>query len=105
MYSFIVLIFTSLQLLVVGVSYFAGASVVFYNAAVYGSPFYSAMTLLRSDSAIFDNNPLYLIMFAYHIVKYILFYMAQNNEGRNGALITAVVFEAIYLCINAYYIN
>ncbi len=105
MYSLLLLLITGLQLLVVGGSYFAGAAELFYNVAVYGSPFYSAMTLFRSDSAILDNNPIYLIMFVYHLIKYFLFFLAQRKEHMNGMLITAVIFEAVYLGVSGYYLN
>ncbi len=105
MYSFILFLLTLTQLAVIGGSYLAQANELFYLAAVYGSPFYSAMTLFRSDSAFFSNNPIYIVMFFYHIVKYGVFYLAQRNEGYNGALITAIIFEALYLCTSAYYLN
>lgn len=105
MYSFIVFMIVTIQLLAVAGSYVLGQAEIFYTIAVYGSPFYSAMTLLRSDSPILENNPIYLIMLVYHIIKYGLFFFAQRNEGRTGMLTTAIIFEAIYLCTSAYFLN
>ncbi len=105
MYSFLLLLITSLQLAIVAGSYATGAAQLFYNVAVYGSPFYSVMTLFRSDSGILDNNPLYLAMFCYHLVKYFMFFLAQRKEQMNGMLMTAVIFEAVYLGVSAYYLN
>lgn len=105
MYSFIVFSLTLLQLLIMGGSYFLQASQVFYTLVVYGSPFYCTMTLLRSDSAILDNNPIYLIMLIYHMIKYGMFFLAQRNEGQSGMLMSAIAFEALYLSASAYYLN
>jgi hypothetical protein len=105
MYSLLLLFITMLQLGAVGASYLAGEAQLFYNLAVYGSPFYSVMTLFRSDSPILDNNPLYLLMSGYHLIKYFLFYLAQRKEQMNGMLITAAIFEAVYLAVSGYYLN
>jgi hypothetical protein len=105
MYSLLLLLITILQLGAVGVSYLAGEAQLFYNLAVYGSPFYSVMTLFRQSASVFDQHPLYLVMFIYHLTKYFLFYLAQRKEQMNGMLITAVIFEAAYLLVSAYYSN
>lgn len=77
---------------------------VFYNLAVYGSPFYSIMTLVRSGAAFLDSNPLYLIMAGYHFCKYGIFFLAQRYEGLNKTLGTAIFLEACYLLTNAYFL-
>jgi hypothetical protein len=105
MYSFLLLVFTGVQLLVLAGSYATGAAEIFYLVAVYGSPFYSIMTLLRADSAFFEQNPAYLAMFAYHLIKYFFFYLAQRREQMNGILVTAALLEAAYLGTSAYFLN
>ena len=105
MYSFIVFLLTFGQLAVLGGSYWLEADMVFYTLAVYGSPFYSAMSLFRADSVFFDRSPVYLMLLVYHIMKYLMFFLAQRNEGSSGMLTLAAAFEAAYLVTSAYYLN
>ena len=105
MYSFIIFVLTTIQLLVMGISYMMGAAAVFYNMTIYGAPFYLFMSLLSEASAFLDSNTLYLGMAAYHVFKYGMFFMAQRGEGFNFMMISAIIFEAIYLCTSAYYME
>ena len=105
MYSFIIFLVLLIQSTVVGGAYLMGDAPTFYNLAVYGSPFYSAMTLLRSDSPLLENNPLYLTMLIYHFFKYGIFYLAQRNEGLHRMLYTAIFMEICYLLTSAYFLN
>lgn len=105
MYSIIVLILTLGQVFLAAASFLTQSSSVFYNVVVYGSPFYLTQTLLRADSALLDANALYIGMLIYHIVKYGFFFLAQTTEGRNAPLVIAVILEAAYLLLSAYYLN
>ncbi|MFW0777788.1 MAG: hypothetical protein ACN2B6_08745 [Rickettsiales bacterium] len=105
MYSFILFALTIIQLLIMGISYAMSSAEIFYNMAVYGAPFYLLMNMLGNASAFLDSNPLYLGMAAYHFVKYCIFFLAQRNEGFSFMMIAAILFEAIYLCTSAYYME
>lgn len=104
MNSTIVLIVTLLQLLVALGSYVMQSSAVFYGLVVYGSPFYLAMTMLTKESAITDNTYLYVLLGLYHIVKYFFFFRAQMVDEQNAKKTVAIVLEAAYLGLSAYYI-
>jgi hypothetical protein len=103
MYSTITMIVTLIQLAVVLGSYALGMQELFTLVTIYGSPIYLVMNMLNADSAWVAKNPVYLMMFAYHIIKYALFFRARLSEGGSFRLTAAIVFEAAYLCISGYY--
>lgn len=102
MYSLLLFLVTFCQLLLVGGSYYQQSSQLFYISAVYGSPLYY---ILHFDATLILKNPAYIAILVYHIVKYIIFYLAPRNEGHSGMLISAIIFEAAYLCTSAYFMN
>lgn len=104
-YSIIAFLITFGEVVAVVGSYLLHSHNILYNALVYGSPFYLLMNLLGSESALWDKNPLYLILLAFHIFKYFIIFRAQFVDDRNLWRILAIVFEAAYLCLSAYYVN
>lgn len=105
MYTLLALIITAGELLAVLGSHLLHSQNVFYNAMVYGSPFYLLMNLLNADSAIMDANPLFIGLLIFHLLKYFIFWRARRVEEPGGMLLTAIIFEALYLGLSAYYIN
>lgn len=104
MYSMIAFAITLIELSVAAISYVMQAKIVFYNLVVYGSPFYLAMNMLGSGSALIDQNPLYMLFIGFHVIKYFIFFRAQIVDDTNKLRSAAIVFEAIYLTLSAYYL-
>lgn len=105
MYSTLIFLLTLLQLAVVAGSYVTQDNAIFLTAIYYGSPFYLLMTLISPESVFLDKNPLYLVIFGFHVVKYFLFFKAQYIDDGNFRRTMAVVLEGIYLGLCAYYLN
>ena len=78
---------------------------VLYNALVYGSPFYLVMNILNSESALWDKNPVYLMLLCFHIFKYFLIFRAQLSEEFRVLRWGVIIMEAAYLGVSAYYNN
>ena len=76
-----------------------------YTALVYGSPFYLVMNLLNADSAFLDKNPLYMGLLAFHIIKYFIIFRAQMGDDYIALRRGAILMEAAYLGLSAYYMN
>jgi hypothetical protein len=104
MNSVIAFLMTFLQLAVAAGAFFLQAPIVFMNVVVYGSPFYLAMNLFKSGSALTDASPLFIGFILYHVIKYFFFFRAQMVDDSNGLRTMAIIFESIYLCLSAYYI-
>jgi hypothetical protein len=105
MYSAIIFLLTLLQLIIVAGSYTLQVQGVFLTAIYYGSPFYLLMTMISPESIFSDKNPLYLVIFGYHVIKYFLFFKAQYIDDGNWRRTLAVIMEGIYLGACAYYLN
>lgn len=105
MYSSLIFLLTLAQVLVVGGSYVTHNGAIFGAAVIYGSPFYLLMTLISADSVFYDSSPLYLAIFAYHIVKYFLFFRAQMLDDNNLRRTAAIFMEGAYLALCGYYLN
>jgi len=78
---------------------------ILWNALVYGSPFYLVMNLFNADSVLWDKNPLYLGLLVFHILKYFIIFRAQMGEDYVTLRRSAILMEAAYLGLSAYYIN
>ena len=105
MYSLIVFLLALGQLLVIGASYATQSFNLFNMLLVDGSPFYLAMTLFRPESVFMDQSPLYMMMLGYHLTKYFIFFLSQVKDERGFLQIAAVMMEAVYLSLSAYYLN
>ncbi len=105
MWSAIVLLLTLCQAIIIGVSYNLHLSGLFLGLVVYGSPFYLLMTLLGVDSAFMGNNPIYIGIFIYHVVKYFCFFKAHLIDDSNWRRNLAILLEAAYLALTGYYAN
>lgn len=105
MFSVFAFLITFLQLSIVVGSYALQEKVTFYLWVVYGSPFYMVMHLLGSESAFQDQNPIYLLMGFFHIVKYLIMFKAQRDAEKPGMFYTAITLEVFYLCMSGYYMN
>ena len=105
MYSGVAFILVFLQALVAGITYATGATELFYDVVVYGSPFYLAMNMLTQFSVFFDVSPIYLFMFCFHILKYALIFRSQLTEDRNLWRTLAILGEIGYLSLAGYYLN
>jgi hypothetical protein len=78
---------------------------IIYLALVYGSPLYLIMNMLNSDSMLLDSKPFFIIMFAFHIVKYFIIFRAQLRDDFTWLRWGSIVMEAAYLATSAYYNN
>jgi hypothetical protein len=105
MYSVIAFIITLAQLLIISGSYLLQSTNIFNTGLIYGSPFYLAMTMLGSESAFLDKNPIYIGLLCFHIFKYFIIFRAQIVDEGGWMRNLAIVFEAAYLILSAYYIN
>ncbi len=105
MYAIIAFLITLAELVIVGGGAVLHLHNILYNALVYGSPFYLAMNLLNADSAFLGNTPFYLALLVFHVVKYIIIFRAQMSDERTSLRTIAIVLEAAYLCLSAYYVN
>lgn len=104
MNSVLAFLMSALQLVVAGAAFFLQAPVVFMAVVVHGSPFYLAMNLFKSGSALTDASPLFIGFVAYHLVKYFFFFRAQMLDDSNALRTLAILCESAYLCLSAYYI-
>lgn len=105
MFSVFSFLLTFGQLAIILVSYALQAKTTFYLWVVHGSPFYLVMNALGAESAFFDNNPLYLMLGFFHVIKYMVMFKAQRDAERPGLFYASVAFEVFYLCMSGYYIN
>lgn len=105
MYSTVTLLLTLLQAGIVASGYLLQSKGIFLTAVYYGSPFHLMMTLLGPDSMFMDKNPLYLGIFIFHVIKYFLFFKAQYIDDGNWRRTLAIMLEAAYLAVCAYYLN
>ena len=105
MYSLVIFIFTLLQTAIIAGSFLLQWNAFFLGLVVYGSPFYLMMTLLGEDSAFLDTHPIYLGILGFHVVKYLVFFRAQMIDDGNWKRSCAIIMEAAYLVLSAYYLN
>lgn len=105
MYSGLVFFLTLLQLVIVFGSQAMGAEEIFSLAVIYGSPLYLVMNLIKSVTSVLGADAIYIMLLAYHLFKYVLFFCAQLRGDRNFFFFMAIIFEAIYLGISGYYLN
>ena len=105
MSSLVVFIFTLLQTAIIAGSFLLHWDKYFLGLVVYGSPFYLMMTLLGQDSAFLDTHPIYLGILGFHAIKYLVFFRAQMIDDGNWKRSCAILMEAAYLVLSAYYLN
>ena len=103
MYSVLVFLFTLAEVAITGISYVMHSQIVFTNAVWYCSPLYMIIHLLGHDSAFFEKNPIYIGVAVFHVIKYFCFFRSQFIEDSNPLRTIAIVFEALYLGVSAYY--
>jgi len=103
-YSIFAFLFTLIELGVASVGYGMHSELIFYNAVVYGSPFYLIQHAFDGNSLWHEKNPLYWAFFLFHLIKYLCIFQAQVREDRNIIRTLALLFEAIYLSLSAYYL-
>jgi len=103
-YSLIVLLLTLVELGAAAGAYILHSAEVFSNVVVYGSPISLIMNLFHADSAWLDKYPVYLAFAAFHLIKYYCFSRALSLEEINAKRTIAVILEAVYLALSAFYI-
>src|SRR5271154_5015493 len=104
-YSILAFLITFAELAIVIGSYVLKSKNILYAWLVYGSPFYLVMNLLTVDSVFWEKNPIYIGLFAFHFIKYFIFFRSQIYDEPNMLRLVAVVFEAAYLGLSGYYLN
>lgn len=104
MYSVVAFFITLVEVLIVGCGWLLQSTNLFYVWLIYGSPFYLISNIFNNESALLDRNPLYLAMLCFHILKYTIIFRAQIIEERTFWRIGAVLMEAGYLCLSAYFL-
>lgn len=101
--AFLAFFLTFLELAAAGLGYALQSEGIFSMVVTYGSPIYLFRNLFGGDSVFFSGNPYYIGMFALHALKYGALIKAQFS-GEGGKLFwLAVMFEATYLLLCAYY--
>ena len=103
MYSLILFLMTFAQTVLIVFSYVVHSQTVFTNVVIYGSPLYMISNLLGRDSAFFEKNPIYIGFALFHLIKYLCFCRSQMTEERNFLRNFAIIMEAAYLGLSAYY--
>ena len=76
-----------------------------YTLLVYGSPYYLIMNLFNSESAFLDQNPIYMGLLVFHIIKYFIIFRAQMGDDYVALRRSAIVLEALNLALSSYYVN
>jgi len=105
MSAIIAFLITLSELAIVLGSAFLHSHNILYNALVYGSPLYLIMNLLNADSVFADSNPIYLGLLSLHIFKYFIIFRAQMNDEHPRLRMSAILMEAAYLALSAYYVS
>ncbi len=105
MFSKLAFLITALEVAIVAGGFFLESQHIVYTALIYGSPFYIVMTILGPDSVLSSGNPIFLALFAFHILKYFIIFRAQISDAPNMLRYLAIGLEGIYLVVSGYYIN
>ena len=103
-YTIIVFIMTLAEISTAAAGYLLESKLIFTNIVIYGSPPYMITNLLNRNSAFAERNPIYYALAAFHIIKYLCFIRSEITEERNIVRTTAILLEAAYLMLCAYYI-
>lgn len=102
--AFIAFLFTFIELVAAGVGYLLQSEHIFTMVVKYGSPVYLFRNLLGADSVLMSGNLFYIGMFVFHALKYAALFRTQMI-GEGGKLFwCAVLFDACYLGLSAYYL-
>jgi len=101
--TFLAFLLTLTELLAALVGYALQSPHIFGMVVKFGSPIYLFQNLLGSDSVLMSGNPFYIGMFVFHAVKYATLIRAQVAGDRGALFWIAVMFEATYLGLSAYY--
>jgi len=104
MYSILAFLLTLAELCAVAAAYFLQNQPLFANMLVYGSPLYMLQNAFGTGSVLHEKNLIYLAFAAFHLVKYFVIFQAQRKEEGGVTRNLALVFEAVYLALSAYYL-
>ena len=104
MYSVLAFLCTLVEIGAVAAGYLMHSQIIFFNAVIYGSPFYMIQHAIGKDSLFHQENPIYWGIAAFHIIKYFIFFQAQAREDRNAIRTIALILEAGYLGLCTYYL-
>jgi hypothetical protein len=83
---------------------FAKQMPLFYDMLVYGSPFYALQHAFTEGSMMYEKHLLYWGFLVFHLLKYFVIFQAQRKDEPNLIRNMALLFEAIYLSLSAYYL-
>lgn len=104
MYSALAFLLTAIEIGAVAAGFALQSQAIVYDTLIYGSPFYLIQHAVGADSLLHEKNPLYLAFAAFHIVKYGIIIQSQRREDRNIMRNLALLFEAGYVGLSAYYL-
>lgn len=82
--------------------FFGQSSKMLFHMFIYGSPLYMVMNAFTSGSVFLDTQKFFIVLLAFHILKYITIFKAQISDDRNFGLMTAIVLEVIYIGYSGY---
>jgi hypothetical protein len=103
MSAFFAVLMTMLQLIATGYAYVTQNEPLFADMAVNGHPINLMMNLFNPGSPIIDGKPIYLAFLMFHILKYGIILRSRIVDDHPQKTLIAILFEAVYLSIGAYY--
>ena len=104
MYSAIAFILTATEVGAVCAAFSLQLKVLFLDLVVYGSPIYMIQNAIGAGSILHEKNLLFIGFLGFHLIKYAMIIQAQRLEERNIMRALALMFEALYIVICAYYL-
>jgi hypothetical protein len=94
---------TLIEIIYLGATFFTPENDLFHRGVIYGSPFY-ILTHLSGHESVFSYAGFFFpFAIVFHLVKYGSLFHAQLTAERSTMLYMAILFEAIYLGVGAYY--